>query len=179
MSPNKCHSLSFHFFFLSLFLSTLYFAIPLATGTSLLPSFAVSRPLCFFYPSIPALISGERFLAPYNPSFGISLTRSLLNLYTSRTCINIMLLLNLSCVFTRMPRCGCRHSCRLDLLCNPSLCVGSTYMEISRGNDLQKMLCAPNGCLRCGLRVEQTCMTMRSTSAPTGAKETHYRIYHA
>ena len=78
------------------------------------------------------------FSAPYNPSFGISLTRSLLNLYTSRTCINIMLLLNLSCVFTRMPRCGSRHSCRLDLLCNPSLCVGSTYTEMKSGNDLEK-----------------------------------------
>jgi len=85
-----------------------------------------------FYPSIPALISDERFLHHTTPPFGISLTRSLLNLYTSRTCINIMLLLNLSCVFTRTPQCGCRHSCRLGLMCNPNLCAESTYRGISK-----------------------------------------------
>jgi len=42
-----------------------------------------------------ALISDERFLHHTATLFGNSLTRSL-NLYMARTCINIMLLLNLS-----------------------------------------------------------------------------------
>ena len=128
--------MSLTFFYRShCFLSTLSFAIPLPCASKF-PSFTVSRGLYLFvfYPStsIPALIS-ERFLHHTTTPYGISLTRSLLNLYTSRTCINIMLLLNLSSVFIRMPHCGCQHSCRLGLPCNPSLCVESTYREDKQG----------------------------------------------
>jgi hypothetical protein len=119
------------------FLSTLFFAIPLPCESKF-PSFAKASSIFVFYTSIPALISDERFLHHTTPPFGISLTRSLLNLYTSRTCINIMLLLNLSCVFTRTPRCGCRHSCRLGLMCNPSLYVESTYRGDKQGNWMRK-----------------------------------------
>lgn len=136
--------------------------------------------LFVFYPSIPALISDERFLHHTTPPFGISLTRSLFNLYTSRTCINIMLLLNLSCVFTRTPQCGCRHSCRLGLLCNPNLCVESTYREYKQGYSTQRKCYAHRTAVFAAVSEwnKPGKITSVDKRVPKGARQTHCRIYH-
>ena len=135
-------------------------------------------PLCFPYPSIPALISDERFLHHTTPPFGISLTRSLLNLYTSRTCINIMLLLNLSCVFTRMPHCGCQHSCRLGLPYNPSLCVESTCREDKLGYREGKCHAHRTAVFAAVSEWNKPENSVVDRRVPKGAKQTHCRIYH-
>jgi hypothetical protein len=171
-----------HFFFpLSLFLEYPLFSRYRFPCASKLPSFTVSLfPLCFLIHRYLHSFQLNVFCTIQPPPFGISLTRSLLNLYTSRTCINIMLLLNLSCVFTRMPQCGCRHSCRLGLMCNPSLCAESTYRGISKDIGCREKCHAHRTAVFAA--VSEWNKPGKTVSinkcVPKGAKQTHCRIYH-